>query len=75
MLVIVTVNNLKRIITRLDLLNHLNLSTDATAPETLRGESLRFKAFYKAYKFIDPNFLTWLIGFFEGDGSLSLDTL
>jgi hypothetical protein len=30
----------------------------------------KFDEFYSAHKYIDPNWLTWFIGFTEGDGGL-----
>lgn len=32
--------------------------------------SSNFDDFYSAHKYIDPNWLTWFIGFTEGDGGL-----
>lgn len=40
------------------------------ASETLRGASFNFTEFYKAHKYIEPNWLEWFIGFVEGDGGI-----
>lgn len=72
-LVIVTICKIKISKTRLELIRLLNLPVFSTASETLREESLNFKSFYASYKYIDPNYLTWLIGFIEGDGYLGLN--
>ena len=32
-----------------------------------------FVDFYSAHKFIDPDWLTWFIGFSEGDGGLHIN--
>ena len=69
-LVIITICKIIISETRLELKGPLNLPIVKTAPETLREESLKFKAFYEAHKYIDPDYLTWLIGFIEGDGML-----
>jgi len=37
--------------------------------EALCKTSFDFTSFYKNYKFIDPKWLEWFIGFVEGDGS------
>lgn len=44
--------------------NYLNLSKFSTK------SSSNFDDFYSAQKYIDPNWLTWFIGFTEGDGGL-----
>jgi LAGLIDADG endonuclease len=44
--------------------NYFNLSKFSTKT------SSNFYEFYSAHKYIDPNWLTWFIGFTEGDGGL-----
>lgn len=44
--------------------NYFNLSKFSTK------SSSNFDDFYSAHKYIDPNWLTWFIGFTEGDGGL-----
>jgi len=46
------------------------LNNKSLASETLREVPLNFKKFYSAHKYIDPNWLYWLIGFIEGDGNI-----
>jgi hypothetical protein len=43
--------------------------TEIESSETKRDIKFNFSNFYNHYKFIDPKFLEWLIGFSEGDGS------
>jgi hypothetical protein len=46
------------------------LNNKSLASETLREVPLIFKNFYSAHKYIEPNWLYWLIGFIEGDGNI-----
>jgi len=52
------------------LLQNSILNKKSLASETLREVPLNFKKFYSAHKYIDPNWLYWLIGFIEGDGNI-----
>lgn len=38
--------------------------------EALCKTSFDFTSFYQNYKFIDPRWLEWFIGFTEGDGAI-----
>ena len=48
------------------IVNSLSLNTMSSTAT----DSTIFSDFYAIHKFIDPNWLTWFIGFSEGDGGL-----
>jgi hypothetical protein len=49
---------------------HLNLKLNRRLYCKKNHSLLNFDSFYSCHKYIDPNWLSWFIGFSEGDGGL-----
>lgn len=48
----------------------IKFNTSVWRNQSMQGTNFNFDDFYSVHKYIDPNWLTWFIGFSEGDGGL-----